>query len=157
MRGLNDPENPATGGWGGQYALASGYTDHWVDCCGGSTIYQWRPQFQAEFAERANWMLPMSTPSTPTPGAPIIGFAPAGVATQVLQGQNAQAMTLTVSNLGTGTLAYSVSNGTPWFSVTPTTGSSTGSNNAISHAVIFNTSTLSPGTEFSGVTISAPD
>jgi hypothetical protein len=157
MRGLNDPENPATGGWGGQYALASGSTNHWVDCCGGSTIYQWRPQFQAEFAERANWMLPMSTPSTPTPGAPIIGFAPAGVATQVLQGQNAQAMTLTVSNLGTGTMAYSVSNGAPWFSVTPTTGSSTGSNNPVSHAVIFNTSTLSPGTYFSWVTISAPD
>jgi hypothetical protein len=152
MRRLNDAENPATGGWGGQYALASGSTNHWVDCCGGVTIYQWRPQFQAEFAQRANWMLPISTSA---PGAPVIGFVPEGLATQVLQGQNGQAMTLTVSNLGTGTMAYSLTNGAPWFSVTPTSGSSTGSSNPVSHTVSFNTGNLSPGIYFSWVTITA--
>ena len=55
-RGINDPENPAEGGWGGQYRR-DGDTNHWLDSSGGS-ISSARDTMQAEFAERADWMLP---------------------------------------------------------------------------------------------------
>ncbi len=138
LRGLNNPEDPAQPSWGGQYAR-SGTTSHWLDCCGGGTISMWSTQYQAEFAQRANWMLPISTPSPPMP---VIGFAPDYLATQSLQGQNAQAMLMSVSNAGTGTLAYSLTNEAPWLAVTPATGSSAGV--PVSHTVNFITSNLPP-------------
>jgi hypothetical protein len=154
-RGLNNPEDPTQPSWGGQFNR-DGTTSHYIDGPGGSSISMWKTQYEAEFKQRANWMLPISTNSITLPSAPVIGFAPAGVATQCQQGQNAQAKTLTVSNLGSGSMTYSVTNGAPWFTVTPTSGSSAGSNNPVAHTVNFNTSTLSPGTYFSWVTINAP-
>jgi hypothetical protein len=58
--GMNDPEDPAQESWGGQYKR-SGSTNHWVDGQGGSSISKWKSEYQAEFAERADWMLPSST------------------------------------------------------------------------------------------------
>ena len=56
-RGINDPEDPTQPSWGGQY-VRQGSTKHYVDGLGGETIRKWRTDFQAEFKERADWMLP---------------------------------------------------------------------------------------------------
>ena len=56
-RGLNDPEDPTQPSWGGQFKR-DGMTHHYIDGVGGSSISRWRPQYQAEFALRADWMLP---------------------------------------------------------------------------------------------------
>lgn len=53
-RGLNDPEDPTQPSWGGQYKR-DGSTNHYVDGPGGSTISRWKVDFEAEFAERADW------------------------------------------------------------------------------------------------------
>ncbi|MFC1541325.1 DUF1593 domain-containing protein [Candidatus Latescibacterota bacterium] len=55
VRGLNNPEDPTQPSWGGQF-VRKGSTNHWVDGPGKSTISKWRPQYQAEFKERADWM-----------------------------------------------------------------------------------------------------
>lgn len=151
MRGINNPDNPAQGGWGGQYALASGATNHWVDCCGGGTISMWKTQYDSEFAQRADWMLPPTNSAITT--MPVMGFAPAYLATQCLPGQNAAAWSLVVSNAGTGTLNYTLTNGSSWLAIAPASGSST--TNAVVHSVSFITSNLPPGAYFSWLTISA--
>lgn len=56
VRGLNNPEDPTQESWGGQFKRY-GNTNHYLDGPGGRSISKWRPQFQAEFAERADWML----------------------------------------------------------------------------------------------------
>jgi hypothetical protein len=56
-RGINDPEDPTQPGWGGQYVRKAG-TNHYVDGPGGTTISKWKSDFQAEFKERSDWMLP---------------------------------------------------------------------------------------------------
>lgn len=56
-RGINDPEDPTQPSWGGQY-VRKGETNHYVDGPGGATISKWKNDFQAEFKERAGWMLP---------------------------------------------------------------------------------------------------
>lgn len=53
-RGINDPEDPTQPSWGGQYAR-QGSTIRYVDGPGGSSISKWKKEFQAEFAERADW------------------------------------------------------------------------------------------------------
>ncbi len=56
-RGINDPEDPTQPSWGGQYIRVDS-TNHYIDGPGKSTIYKWSIDFQAEFQERADWMLP---------------------------------------------------------------------------------------------------
>ena len=55
-RGLNDPDDPTQPSWGGQFRR-DGTTNHYVDGPGGSSISRWRPDYQAEFQERADWCL----------------------------------------------------------------------------------------------------
>jgi hypothetical protein len=55
-RGINNPEDPTQPSWGGQY-VRQGNTNHYVDGPGGSTISKWKKDFQAEFKERASWMV----------------------------------------------------------------------------------------------------
>jgi len=55
VRGLNNPEDPMQESWGGQFKR-DGTTNHYVDGPGRSSISKWRPQYQAEFAQRADWM-----------------------------------------------------------------------------------------------------
>jgi hypothetical protein len=55
-RGINNPEDPTQPSWGGQY-VRDGSTNHYLDGIGGSTISKWKSQYQAEFAERADWMI----------------------------------------------------------------------------------------------------
>ena len=56
-RGINDPEDPTQPSWGGQYKRVDS-TNHYIDGVGASTISRWSKDFQAEFKERADWMLP---------------------------------------------------------------------------------------------------
>lgn len=56
-RGINDPEDPTQPGWGGEYKRVES-TNHYVDGIGPSSISKWSKDFQAEFKERADWMLP---------------------------------------------------------------------------------------------------
>ena len=57
LRGLNDADRPDQGGWGGQFVRPDSSRNHWFDDpAGPRTVYRWRPQVQAEFALRANWM-----------------------------------------------------------------------------------------------------
>jgi hypothetical protein len=53
-RGLNDPDDPTQESWGGQFRR-DGTTNHYVDGPGPSSISKWRPDYQAEFQERADW------------------------------------------------------------------------------------------------------
>jgi hypothetical protein len=57
-RGMNDPEKPDQEGWGGQYALPDSTRNHWFDGPGAQSISKWLPDIQADFARRADWMLP---------------------------------------------------------------------------------------------------
>ncbi len=58
LRGLNDPEQPDQGGWGGQFIRVSPDKNHWMDDPkGGITVWKWRSEVQKEFEERADWML----------------------------------------------------------------------------------------------------
>ncbi len=75
VRGLNNPEDPTQPSWGGMFSR-DGVTSHYVDCCGAVTISSWRPQYQAEFLERADWMLPRGS------GAPAIGVSADQLVTQ---------------------------------------------------------------------------
>lgn len=56
-RGINNPEDPTQPGWGGQYVRVAN-TNHFVDGPGGVSISRWKNDFQMEFKERADWMLP---------------------------------------------------------------------------------------------------
>ena len=56
-RGLNNPEDPTQPSWGGQYVRID-LTKHYTDGPGKTTISKWGTDFQKEFQERANWMLP---------------------------------------------------------------------------------------------------
>lgn len=65
VRGLNDPEKPDQGGWGGQYVQRDPAIAHWYDGPGPESIRRWLPDFQADFALRANWMTPAAAGATP--------------------------------------------------------------------------------------------
>lgn len=58
VRGLNDPEQPNQGGWGGKFVRPDSAGNHWFDGPGPQSVYKWRAQVQEEFARRADWMLP---------------------------------------------------------------------------------------------------
>jgi hypothetical protein len=68
--GLNEPERPDYGGWGGRYVksdLAAGHYGDSVDTLVGAdgiryssnqaTIFRWREAFQSDFAARIQWTL----------------------------------------------------------------------------------------------------
>lgn len=52
-----NPEDPSQENWGGQFVRLEN-TNHWVDGVGASSISKWKTEYQADFAKRANWMLP---------------------------------------------------------------------------------------------------
>jgi len=55
-RRINDPEDPTQPSWGGQYVRVEN-TNHYVDGPGKISISKWKKGFQAEFQERADWMI----------------------------------------------------------------------------------------------------
>lgn len=59
LRGLNDPEQPGQGGWGGKFVRPNPSKNHWFDDPGGTqAVFRWRAEVQEDFARRAGWMLP---------------------------------------------------------------------------------------------------
>jgi hypothetical protein len=59
VRRLNDPEKPDQEGWGGKFVRKDFSKNHWFDNPAGTqTISRWRTEVQADFARRADWMLP---------------------------------------------------------------------------------------------------
>jgi hypothetical protein len=58
VRGLNDPERPDQESWGGQFIQPDPAKNHWYDGPGPESVYKWRAEVQADFAQRADWMLP---------------------------------------------------------------------------------------------------
>ena len=57
-RGMSDPDQPDHSSWGGQYVRRDSAKNHWYDGPGAKSVAQWMPAIQADFARRANWMLP---------------------------------------------------------------------------------------------------
>jgi hypothetical protein len=58
--GLNDPENPEHGGWGGRFTRMSGYYNDTEDRIGNessarATVWRWRQHFQNDFQARMDW------------------------------------------------------------------------------------------------------
>ena len=59
VRGVNDPDKPDEGGWGGKFVQPDPSKNHWWDDpMGPEAVYKWRPDVQAELKHRADWMLP---------------------------------------------------------------------------------------------------
>jgi hypothetical protein len=58
IRGLNDPEKPDQGGWGGRFVRPNSSSKHWFDDpAGPKTVSMWRAAVQQDFARRADWMV----------------------------------------------------------------------------------------------------
>ncbi len=57
--GGNDPNDPSKAGWGGQFKKAANGWWRDIPAAEGfdprSTVHQWRPAFQADFAKRMTW------------------------------------------------------------------------------------------------------
>lgn len=59
VRGVNDPEKPDAGGWGGKFIQPDPAKNHWFDDpVGPKAVYEWRADVQEELKRRADWMLP---------------------------------------------------------------------------------------------------
>jgi len=58
LRGLNDLNRPDQESWGGQFIQPDPAKNHWYDGPGPESVYKWRAEVQADFARRADWMLP---------------------------------------------------------------------------------------------------
>jgi len=85
---------------------------------------------------------------------PRIALSTTSIAASCEQGQDASGTTFEVWNGGDGTLQYTVDdNGTSRLSVTPTSGSSTGSADEQTHTVSFHTAALAVGTHERTITV----
>ena len=84
---------------------------------------------------------------------PAIAVSTTSLATSCEQGQNAPSRTFEVWNSGTGTLAYKITESSSSLSVSPTTGSSTGTTDKKTHTISFTTSGLAVGTHQRTITI----
>ncbi|MEQ8413725.1 MAG: DUF1593 domain-containing protein [Imperialibacter sp.] len=58
VMGMNDPEKPNQESWGGQYVQPDARKKHWYDGPGAISVSKWLADIQADFAKRADWMLP---------------------------------------------------------------------------------------------------
>lgn len=89
------------------------------------------------------------------PSSPAIAASTTTLTSSSSAGSDAAAQSFTVWNSGGGTLAYTVSDSATWLSVAPTTGSSTGSAQAVAHTVTYDTDALAAGTYTATITVSA--
>jgi hypothetical protein len=56
VRGVNDPEKPDQGGWGGKFVRPDPSKNHWFDDPAGTqTVSKWRAEIQKDFATRMSW------------------------------------------------------------------------------------------------------
>ena len=58
MQGMNDPVKPGQESWGGQYEQRDPTKNHWYDGPGAVSVSKWLDDIQADFAIRADWMVP---------------------------------------------------------------------------------------------------
>lgn len=58
IRGMNDPNQPDQESWGGQYEQRDPNKNHWYDGPGAASVSKWLTEIQADFAKRADWMIP---------------------------------------------------------------------------------------------------
>jgi hypothetical protein len=70
LRGLNDPDRPNQEGWGGQYVQRDPAKRHWYDGPGADSVRKWLPEIQSDFANRADWMLPLEASAEPATESP---------------------------------------------------------------------------------------
>ncbi len=91
---------------------------------------------------------------TPTVSPPAIGLSPASLAAVCTAGSDPTAQSFTVSNVGGGTLAYSITDDAAWLSCAPASGTSTGEADTIT--VTYSAAGLSAGTYQATVTVSDP-
>lgn len=56
-KGHNQPSDPSKPGWGGQYRKMKDGWWHDLPDHPRSTVYRWRPEFQADFARRMLWTI----------------------------------------------------------------------------------------------------
>jgi len=97
---------------------------------------------------------PATTPPPPaTTPPPSLGLSVTALSASAFQGQAPVTASFTVTNTGGGTLSYSLSTGAKWVSVSPTSGTSTGSKNTV--VVSMNPSGLATGTYTSTITARA--
>ncbi len=86
---------------------------------------------------------------------PAINRSPATLSPSTTQGGSPPAGSFTVSNSGTGTLNYSITDNVAWLSTSPASGDSTGEADTIT--VNYSTASLGVGTHNATITISDPN
>ncbi len=87
---------------------------------------------------------------------PSIGTATTSLSPACAPGGNPASDQIQVWNAGGGTLDYSISDDAAWLSVTPPSGSSTGSGDLTVHTVTYSASGLAAGTYNATITVAAP-
>jgi len=105
----------------------------------------------APSANNSPHYVPVTLTLTATTSTPAIGFSPASLNfSGMAGGANPTAQSLSITNIGTGTLTWSVTDNTAWLGLTPASGTNAGS---VSASV--NTAGLTAGTYNATITISA--
>jgi len=84
---------------------------------------------------------------------PAIAVSSTSIAVSCQEGQNAADATFQVWNSGGGTLQYNCVEGTSFFSIAPTAGSSSGSADKQTHTITFSTSAKAVGTHTRTITV----
>jgi len=95
--------------------------------------------------------IPVSLTVTAAPKASI-SKSPSSLSASIVAGTNAPAQTFNVWNSGEGTLSYSISVDQAWLSYNPSSGTSTGEQDAIT--VNYSTTSLFPGVYYATISIS---
>jgi len=92
--------------------------------------------------------------TTDDPAAePAIAVSTTAISVGCALGENADSETFQVWNSGTGTLLYKIVEASSWFSIAPTTESSTGSDDKETHTITFTTSDKPTGTHYRAFTV----
>ncbi|MCC6485457.1 MAG: discoidin domain-containing protein [Armatimonadetes bacterium] len=82
---------------------------------------------------------------------PVLSRSPAATTASVTQGSSPPSQTMTVRNIGGGTLDYTITSNRSWLGVSPASGASSGNTNT--HTITFSTASLSPTTYFGSLTV----
>jgi len=122
-------------------ANATTYTDTGLSA---STTYYYK--VKATGAEGGSAYSDVASATTDEPaGEPAIAVSTSSIAVSCNLGEDAGAETVQVWNSGTGTLLYRLVEASSWFSLAPTTGSSTGSADKQTHTITFTTASKPAG------------
>ncbi|MBN1674119.1 MAG: CotH kinase family protein [Kiritimatiellae bacterium] len=135
-----DGQDPRVDG-GGVRSGSSAQTSSVVLTLNNTTTVKTRLKNAATWSALADAKFTV-TAATPKPE---IALGTTSIAVSCEQGQNAPSKTFQVWNSGGGTLLYKVEEGSSKFSVSPTTGSSTGAGDKKTHTIAFTASGLAPG------------